>query len=218
LKSTGRLIPLLFKKTFVVKSKKMLKELLKNTRFKSEIKRFYQKNRETVIDIVLFGSAVKGKTKPNDLDILLIFKSKVILDLSYTLRKSLEKLGFKAEITSRTYQGLFTPDFKAREAFLIEGYSLVQNKFISRGLGFNNFILFEYNLKSLNKSQRMMFYYALHGRKKTDSGILQKLDSKKFSENLILTPVAREELMKDFLNSWELDFQEIPALIPQRIK
>lgn len=201
-----------------MKSKKMLKELLKNTRFKSEIKKFYQKNRENIIDVVLFGSAVKGKARPNDLDLLLIFKSKVILDLSYALRKSLEKLGFKTEIVSKTYQDLFNPNFKARESFLTEGYSLILNNFISRGLGFNNFILFKYNLKSLNKSQRMMFYYALYGRKKTDIGMLQKLNSKKFSENLILTPVVQKELMKDFLNSWRLDFQEIPVLMPQRIK
>ena len=195
----------------------MLKKLLKNTKFRTEIKKFYQKNKEEVIDIILFGSFVKGKQKPNDLDLLLLFKSKTNLDLSYTLRKSLEKLNFRVEVTSKTYMDLFDENFKARESFLTEGYSLILNKFISQGLGFNNFILFQYNLKNLNKSQRMMFYYALYGRKKTDSVILQKLNSKKFSENLILTPVTQKEPMKDFLNSWNLDFQKIPVLIPQRI-
>lgn len=195
----------------------MLKELLKNTKFKSEIKLFYQKNKESVVDLILFGSVVKGKSKPNDIDLLVIFKNKINLDLSYSLRKSLEKLKFRIEITSKTYQDLFNPNFKARESFLTEGYSLILNQFISSGLGFDNFILFQYNLKNLNKSKRMMFYYALHGRKKTDTGILKKFDSKKFSENLILTPVMQEEQMKDFLNSWRLDFKSFPVLMPKRI-
>lgn len=195
----------------------MLQELLKNTKFKSEIKNLYQRNREEIVDVILFGSFVKGKQKPNDLDLLVVYKSKVNLDLSYHLRKSLEKLDLKAEIISKTYLDLFAEDFKARESILTEGYSLISKNFISQGLGFSNLILFNYSLKSLNKSQRMMFYYALYGRKKTDEGILKKLDSIKFSENLVLAPVNQESPMEDFFNTWKIDFQKIPVLMPQRI-
>ncbi len=47
----------------------MLKELLKNTKFLSDIRTFYRKNEKELIDIILFGSATKGKSKPSDIDL-----------------------------------------------------------------------------------------------------------------------------------------------------
>ena len=50
----------------------MLKKLLKNAVFKSEIRKFFRKNESEIVDIILFGSIVKGKEKPRDIDILII--------------------------------------------------------------------------------------------------------------------------------------------------
>ena len=79
----------------------MSKNLLKNTRFKREIKFFFKKNNE-ILDIILFGSSIKGKDKPNDIDLLIIYKTKKDLDTSYELRKKLNKLGFNVSISDKT--------------------------------------------------------------------------------------------------------------------
>lgn len=195
----------------------MLKELLRNKRFLSEIKNFYKKNSDEVIDILLFGSIVRGKEKPRDIDLLIIYKSKENFDLNYQLRKIARKHYPNIEVTSRTYQKLFDPAFLAAESFLSEGFSLIMNKHISKGLGYSPMTLFRYDLKGFSKSKRMRFYYALYGRKKHEEGILKKTQSVKFSDTVILTPINYAEETREFLDVWKINFIETPILIPLRI-
>ena len=194
----------------------MLKELLKNTKFLSDIRTFYSKNEKEVIDIILFGSVIKGKSKPSDIDLLIIYKSKDNIDLNYQLKKQLEKYKLNMQITSKIYPDIFKTNFKARESILSEGYSLVNNISISEGLGYSNLKLFKYELKNLNKSERMRFYYALYGRNNTE-GVLKDLNAKKFSDTIILCPIANSENMTEFFNSWKLVYLEMPVLIPIRM-
>jgi len=194
----------------------MLKELLKNTKFRSEINSFFKKNKKEIIDIILFGSIVKGKEKPKDVDILLVYKTKADLDTSYALTKSLERLRFKVSITSKAYKDIFKPSFIAREAVLSEGYSLINNTFVSKGLGYSNLAMFRYSLKGLSKSERMRFYYSLYGRGK-EKGMLHKLKSNKFSDEIIISSVFAVEEMRVYLDSWKIRYLEMPLLIPARI-
>lgn len=195
----------------------MLKELLKNTKFKFEVNEFYDKNKDDIIDIILFGSSVRGKEKPNDVDILILFKKGKDIDLSYLLKKKLEKFGYNIEITNKNYKELFDESFKAREAILSEGYSLICRKFLSDGLGYMNFILFKYELKGFNKSDRMRFYYSLYGRN-GQKGILKELEAIKFSETILLCKIQNSEMMREYLENWNINFIEFPILIPARLK
>ena len=194
----------------------MLKELLKNTKFLSDIRTFYNNNEKEVIDILLFGSIIKGKSKPSDIDLLIIYKSKDNIDLNYQLKKQLEKYKLNIQITSKIYPDIFKANFKARGSVLSEGYSLVNNISISEGLGYSNLKLFKYELKNLNKSERMRFYYALYGRNNAE-GVLKDLNAKKFSDTIILCPIANSENMAEFFNSWKLVYLEMPVLIPIRM-
>ena len=63
----------------------MFHELLKNKAFTSKIHGFFQENKAEVLDIILIGSTVRGKESPQDIDILLLFKTKENLDLAYAL-------------------------------------------------------------------------------------------------------------------------------------
>jgi predicted nucleotidyltransferase len=101
-------------------------KLLKNTEFLSNVKEFYQKYKKQVEDIVLFGSSVKGKEKPKDIDILLIFNKKEYTELNYQLKKSLKE--FNVQIISKTKKSLLSDMFKAKESYLSEGYSLISKK------------------------------------------------------------------------------------------
>ena len=193
----------------------MLKKRLNKARFRSEIKSFYARNKDEIIDILLFGSAVKGKEEPPDIDILILYKNKENLELNYELKKILEKISSKVQISAQTYNGVFKPSFKAREAFL-EAYSLIFDTNISEGLGYLNKVLFKYELKKLSKSDRMRFYHALYGRGNS-KGILKELNAVKFAETIVLCPQESSESMKDFFNSWKIHYSNAPILIPKRV-
>ena len=195
-------------------SRKMLDKLLKDIKFRSEVKNFFKQNKERLIDIILFGSTTRGKEKPKDIDLFILYKEKVDLNLDHILKKRLEK--FNIQITSKSYKELLESSFKARESILSEGYSLILNKKISKGFGFSNFTLFKYELKGKNKSERMRFYYSLYGRGK-EKGILDKLKGLKFSGSTIFCPIESTEEMKEFFDNWNMEYMQFPVLVPERI-
>ncbi len=193
-------------------------KLLKNLKLKSELKTFLQENKEILIDIILFGSSLKGKESPKDLDILLLFKEKTDIDLSYALSQKIKNLGLNPEITDKAYKEIFQSSFVAREAILSEGFSIKNENFILNGLGYVTYFLFKYDLKNFNKSQRMQFYYGLYGRNKNQIGVLKELKSVKFSDTIILCPLENFYKMKSFFENLKISFVEFQIIIPERIK
>lgn len=194
----------------------MLKKLLKNTAFRHEVKKFYIANKNDLVDILVFGSVMRGKEKPGDIDILLVFKDKVRLDLQNYFRNKIVSFNQPFEVTAVSYKELFSPTFIAHEAFLLEGYSLVNNLSISEGLGFKSFTMIKYDLSGLTKSKRMRFYFSLNGRN-GKKGMLTALNSIKFSEELILAPIKYSEEFKEYLKGWHITYSETPVLIPSRV-
>ena len=193
----------------------MLKELLQNAKLMSKIYRIYAENKNEILDIVIFGSFVRGKEKPKDIDLLLIYKSKVNAELSYNIKKEFEAFNLKVDLASKVYADLFKSAFVARESYLSEGYSLVQKGFISEKLGFKPVVLFRYDLTNLNKSERMRFYYSLYGR--NSEGIIKKLGLTKFSERILISPIDKSEEVKEYLDNWKIGYLETPILMPSRI-
>ena len=126
----------------------MLKELLRNTKLISKIHNITKENKEEILDIVLFGSSVKGKEKPRDIDLLIIYKTKINSELNYKIKKEFEILGIEVDLVAKNYSGLFDSSFIARESYLSEGYSLSNKKFIAGGFGFKPMVLFRYDIKN----------------------------------------------------------------------
>jgi len=193
----------------------MFAQLLKNKEFLSKTERFYKKHKKEVWDIVLFGSGVRGKEKPQDIDILLLFRHKENLDSAYELRKSLEEVYEHIQVTTKTWETLTTRNFQAREAFLSEGYSLIRKQFIAEELGYNTWILFKYDLKDISQSRRMQLQYALYGRDKK-SGISHKLQLKKFADTVFLCHVEHSEELQEFFSVWKIPVESFPILLPER--
>jgi len=195
----------------------MSKNLLLPSSFEKYTRQFYAEHRNVLLDIILFGSTIRGKQKPADTDILLLFKDKTDLAVSYQFRKSGEKYHLNLEVIPKTYHELLSSDFLARESILSEGYSIIKKASLSKLLNFSSFVLFRYHLKNLTKSKRMLFYYSLYGRRTGETGMLSALQAVKLTDSTLLVPVSKSEEAKIYLASWHIDFMEIPLLIPQRI-
>lgn len=194
----------------------MLSKLLKNTKFKSIISKYLKK--PEVLDIILFGSVVTGKEKPRDLDVLILFKEKEDLETSYELMKELSILGIikDIQVTTKTYSNLYSPNFKARAEILAKGHSLLYKMNLAKRAGYQNYIMFRYELKGLTQSKRMMFYYALNGRNKS-KGIINKLNLIKLTNSVFLSPIESSYELSEFLESWALKFQSFPILVAEVI-
>ncbi len=190
----------------------MLQTLLKDQEFLSNIRNVL-KNKE-ILDVLIFGSVSRGKKKPGDIDILLLFKEKENMELGYSLRKHLEKSGLKIQVITRTYTNLFDVKFLPREFILTEAYSMKLKNFISEAFGYKSYTLFNFKINKFSASQRTQFHHGLLGRRGL-KGILSRTNGLKLS-TLILIPTENSELFVEFLQSWNLDFKKTPVLVPER--
>ena len=165
-------------------------------------------------DIIIFGSYMKGKEKPNDIDVLLIFKQKINKQIELEFKKL---TNLEIDINSTTLKELEGEGFIAKEGLYLEGKSLVTNKKISESIGFVSIAFIKYDISKIKGSERIKFYYALQGRGK-EKGFLSKIGAKRYANNLIVCDYSLIEKVKPFFDYWKLDYQVIPSLIPKRLK
>lgn len=172
-------------------------------------KRFYNKNRGKVVDIVLFGSLARKKKFPSDIDICLILKKR-----NQGLSDKFKKL-LKSEFEEIHFSCLSLKNFPGRtlwQTLLHEGYSLTKEEKWAELLGYETKVLYWYRLKDLKQSDKVRFYYALKGRK-GEKGILQRLNGKHLGKGVIMLPLKGDDEMKEFFLDWGVPFHRREILV-----
>jgi predicted nucleotidyltransferase len=179
-------------------------------------KLFYKKYKEELQDIVLFGSVQRGKEKPRDIDILLIFTKKVDKNIEYAFKKCVNSFIKNVSLHSKKVDALYEDSFVAREAIFFEGYSVIDKKTIASKYGFTALGMFRYHTKPLSNVEKTKFYHALNGRREKE-GMLAVLQAIKVSDNLFTVPLEKIEFAKAFLDHWDLEYTYVPLLLPSRL-
>src|SRR3989304_1036780 len=88
---------------------------------------------EDIFDIVVYGSTVKGKDQPADVDILVIFRRGTLkerLNKIQVIKKKI-KISGKVDIKGILLEELFSPSFFGRSGIFIEGISITEGKHFS---------------------------------------------------------------------------------------
>lgn len=178
----------------------------------SECKKFAKKY--DVFDIVLYGSAVKGKEKARDIDLLLIFKERKLKEranISQELKDILHKKIEKIDIKTINLEELFEKEFLARQGIFVEGYSLLYCTAFSKKLGFIGYALFTYNLKNLDHNEKTKFTYALIGR--NSQGMKKQLNAEHLGKGAITIPIENSLIFEDFLQKWKINYKKKHILV-----
>ena len=185
------------------------------TRLIKAAKSVYDKYHAEIKDIILFGSVMKGKEKPRDIDILIIFNKKVdkAIESYFKAKLNLEA----ADINSTTLEEFKSEGFIAREGVYLEGLSLINNELMSESIGFASIAFVKYALDNIKGSRRIRFYYALQGRNKA-KGFLSEVGAKRYSKNVIICEYYKIEMIKPFFEQWKIEYTITPALVPKRLK
>ena len=176
-------------------------------------KKFFKE--EKLFDIILYGSSMKGKDEPRDLDIVLVFFDedfKKRLDISYEFKKKLPN-ELKFDVKGINIIDFYDAGFFARQGILIEGYSLVSGKKFSEKLGFKGYSLFSYTLKNLN-NKKTLFTYSLIGRGESE-GMVKKVNGKSIGKGAFLVPIENSLLFEQFLEKWDVKYIKKNILIAQ---
>jgi len=166
--------------------------------------------RENIFDIIIFGSLVKGKLSPRDIDILVIFLQGTLkerLDIIQEIKSRLKaKIDSNIDIKQALLKDLFSPEFLARTGILLEGFSIFNNKKFCQTLGFESFTLFWYNLNGLTHSQKVKFDYILAGR--NQKGIIELLNGKRLANGVIKIQIENSLEFEEILKNNKINYSK----------
>lgn len=175
------------------------------------IKNWVKKNKAS--DVVLFGSFVRGKSLPNDVDLCILIKDqdeKKTLDLVDSLAQVLKDSKFKFQINLLTSSDFMGGNSLAK-TLLNEGFSIKEEKKFAQTFGFKNQSLFTYSLKNFNASERVKLHYLLNGRAGT-RGILKEIKGSLIGKGAIIVPTENEDFLKEIFDRWKVSYKVDRAL------
>lgn len=167
----------------------------------------YLKKENFLVDVFLFGSALRSKERPRDIDVIVLFREKnykKIEENIYKINKIGQSLKLNLHIEPIIIDNLHKE--KVYRAILHEGYSIKNSKFFKELLNFKAYSLINYSLKDKVPSEKVMFAYALYGRKK-GQGFLASVKGKELGKGAILVPIENEEIIKELLTEWKVNFK-----------
>ncbi len=187
----------------------MLKELSSTIK---KIQQWIKKN--GIIDVVLFGSAIRVKSTPRDIDLCILIKEgdeEKSLDLVDSLGKLVDKFETKFQINIITALSFISGNTLGK-TLLNEGYSVKYNKRFSQVFGLESKSLFLYTLKNFSPSKRVQFHYLLNGRYGR-KGVLKEVSGKIISHGSLIISTEKEDLLKEILDKWNVKYQIIRILV-----
>lgn len=153
-------------------------------------------------DIIIFGSFVKGKAAPRDIDICLIFKESPNLE---HIREIQSKLSDKFHVSSLSIDSFFNKKHNLAQTLLFEGISAKSGKKISEIYSLDSYGLYYYDISEMKKSDKVRFVYLLKGRKK-GQGIVDEFKGKFLVNGCFIVPVDRDGEMLEIMNKWKVKF------------
>lgn len=183
----------------------MLKKQKLLLSLKKKIKEWIKK--EKVIDVVVFGSLMRGKTNPNDIDLCIVLKDeqeKDALDMINSLAKVVDNPSLKPQINVLT-ENAFHGNNSLSKTLLFEGVSIKHNKAVAELHGFKPKVLFFYDIKHFKPSDRVRFHYLLRGRY-GKKGVLFETNAELVKDGLIEAPITSEDILKEIFSQWSLQF------------
>lgn len=177
-----------------------LKQLLGLQKLKKNSKELLKKYKG-INDIILFGSLVKGKYAPKDIDIALVVGEKdfsLIGEIkSFLGVKNLDVEMVKPEEIYQSRLGL---------TLISEGFSIRSNKFLRENLGLHPMKIYTYEIKKLNQTKKVLFGRGLNQ-------IIKETKSMKLGAGSIMVPIKESSNFEDFLDAWDLKYKTKEYLV-----
>lgn len=166
---------------------------------KNKLKNLLKK--EEILDIIVFGSLIKGKISPQDIDIAIITNHP---------EKIKEIKGFHTSVL--TPKEFFTNPPPIIHTFLREGYSLKNQKSFSEIFKFSNKVLFKYELTNLKPSIKVKIVNILRGKNK-EPGLVKESKGEWLANQVFLTPLKKEHIFEKLFLNFKIRYKKFFVLI-----
>jgi len=143
-------------------------------------------------DIIIFGSIVKGRIEPKDIDLALLIKNELDITKIKQDIKSISSIA-DIEVVNSIYNLLWV-------VLIREGFSVRKNKFLFEIYKLEPIVLYKYSLKKLNPVEKVQF---TRGIKR----VLKDTRGKFLSRSVVLVPINKKIEFDEFLSTWNLFYE-----------
>lgn len=166
------------------------------------------KERKDIADAVAFGSAVKGKTEPGDIDVCLIFRD--IIDSDFV--KKLGEMFPNTHISALTVDNFFRKPHSLAATLLFEGISILSLKPLASVYGLKAFSMYKYELKGMPNLIKVSLLHALKGRS-PKKGLVADLGGEFTAPCSFIMPPEKDDEMLKVLAKWQVKYSRKRILI-----
>ena len=153
-----------------------------------------------ILDVILFGSSIKGKASPNDFDIAVISEKEINLEMENFHFSFLKPIDF----------------FKKRSVILTalfkEGYSVKFNMSFSELYDFKNKVLFKYDLKNMPPSKKVKVVNILRGNK-NERGMVENNKGEWLANQVFFIPVFHDYIFEKFFLNFSVKYKKYYILM-----
>ncbi|MEK6927010.1 MAG: nucleotidyltransferase domain-containing protein [Nanoarchaeota archaeon] len=179
-----------------------MKELLKNTEQLLKIKNEFSKilKDKEIQDIIVFGSLIKGKATPQDIDIAIISEK----------QEFEEKEGYHISLISPNE--FLSGSLTLSSTLIREGYSLKHNCFFSEIFRFKSKSLFSYSLSNLPASKKVQFVNILRG-KNGSKGLVEENKGEWLANQVFILPIDSDYLFDKLFENFSIKYKKSYILI-----
>lgn len=160
-----------------------------------------------VIEIFVFGSSIKGKALPRDVDIAVLTYKKPSLEFQ---KKASKVTGF--HISVLTAKEFFINPPSLAHTLIREGYGLKNKKFLAESYKFSNKILFSYSVASFHPPMKVKIVNILRG-KKGEKGIVESNGGEWIANQVFNVPLKSEKIFDEFFDKFSVKFKKSYILI-----
>jgi len=177
----------------------------------------FKNSDKCIWDIVIYGSMIRGKENPEDVDAAVIISEKKSfafkLELAQKLRQSLKFQNFKFDVKVVDFNDFQDSNFLARQGIILEGFSITQGKFLSEIFGFKQYCIFKYGIQNLSLTKKRVFSYALSGRY-GEEGLKNSKKIEQLGRGVLKVPIQHSEEIESLLQSYNIDYKMEYCLVP----
>jgi len=147
-------------------------------------------------DLIVFGSYLKAKEEPRDIDVVVLAEDKEIGIIGKVIRDMEEICPIHVEVLKP--EDIYKAGLGM--ALITEGFSVKENKFLNEMLGIKVNRIYSYNLKSMEHNQKLQFNRALNNT-------MKKIKAEKIGAGAVLVPLKQTGYFEDFLSVWDLKYR-----------
>jgi len=169
------------------------------------------KNKE-VVDIVLFGSAVKGKVFVGDVDVCIIFRENILDMVVKEVEEKIKKLGLKPHMSILKVDNFFRKPVSLIRTILREGISILTGRKISDIYGLDGYSLYSYSLVGMKPNEKVRFVYIVKGRK-NEKGFIEKIKGEWLNDGCFIIPIEKDSDILELFKKWNVKYTKKNILL-----